>query len=192
MSYAAFGSEVLFGELDGFVERRAASALLEIRATRALTAQIGGGVGHGGRLVVDGAHHDFLPGWLAMVAGSWRVVDGGGRVPFVLLTASLGGSGARTRAIGAAETESYLAFDARLGVAAGWTLFDALSPYLAARAFGGPILWRFRGEDRAGTDRYHYQLALGASALLPGGFNVSAEGVPLGERGATVGVGTMF
>lgn len=183
----------MFGELSGFIERRAAAAALEWRASPDITVQVGGGVGHGGRLVVEGVHHEMLPGWLATVAGSWRVIGGDGRPQFTLLTMTLGASGARTQASGAAgEAASYFAADARLGVAAGWTFFDAISPYAAARVFGGPILWRFRGEDRTGTDRYHYQLALGLSAGLPGGFDVMAEGAPLGERGATVGVGKVF
>ncbi|AKT42738.1 hypothetical protein [Chondromyces crocatus] len=154
--------------------------------------QFGGGVSHGGRLLVEGVHHDFTPGWLATAGGSYRVVRGEGLRPFVLLTATLGASGARTQALGVTTTERYLAFDVRVGAVVGWTLYDTLSPYLAARAFGGPIFWRFQDRDRMGTDRYHYQLALGTSVLLPGGFNVSAEGIPLGERGLSVGVGVLF
>ncbi len=192
VSYGAFGSEIVFGALDGFIERRAFAAGLEWRASPEVTVQLGGGVGHGGRLVVEGVHHEMLPGWLATAAGSWRVLGGPGRPAFTLLTLTLGASGARTREIGAEGTEGYLAIDGRLGAAFGYTLFDALSPYAAARVFGGPILWRFRGESQQGTDRYHYQVALGLSAALPGGFDVMAEGAPIGERGATVGIGKVF
>ncbi|EYF00899.1 hypothetical protein [Chondromyces apiculatus] len=166
-----------------------------MRASRDVTLQAGGGVSHGGSLRVAGVDHEFHPGWLATVGGSYRVFQGEGAAPFVLLTASFGASGAPTQERGAStrtDTERYLAIDARLGALAGWTFFDTLTPYLAARVFGGPIFWRFQGRDITGTDRYHYQLALGTTVLLPGGFNVSAEGIPLGERGLSVGVGVLF
>jgi hypothetical protein len=164
--------------------------------------QLGAGLGHGGQLVVEertGAevarvHHEMSPGWLATLSGSWRVVNGVGSAPFVLLSATLGAAGARTEEVAAGETETagYTAMDLRLGVAVGKTFFQVLSPYAAARVFGGPIFWRFRGEDRTGTDRHHYQLGLGVAVSLPRRFDVFAEGAPLGERAATIGAGVAF
>jgi hypothetical protein len=40
-----------------------------------------------------------------------------------------------------------------------------------------------------GTDRYHYQVGGGLVTALPGGFDMFVEGVPLGERAITLGVG---
>ena len=75
---------------------------------------------------------------------------------------------------------------------AGWTLWDMFTPYLAARVFGGPVFWQTRpsGDPQIGTDRYHYQLATGLSAQLPGRVYVTAEWAPLGEPalGAELGV----
>ena len=193
-SCGAFGSDIVFGDLDGFIERRAATVSFEWRATPDLTLQLGGGIGHGGRLVVDGLSHEMLPGWLSAVSASYRVLGGSEApfVPFVLVSATLGASGARTRQAGEQGTVPYSAFDLRLGVTAGKTFLDVLSPYFAARAFGGPIFWELRGEGVTGTDQRHYQLAVGIAASLPRGVDVFAEGAPFGERGATVGAGVAF
>jgi hypothetical protein len=191
-SYGAFGSDIVFGDVEAFIDRRAVAVALEYRVTQDLTLQVGGGVGHGGRLIVDGgAHHELLPGWLATVSGSYRLVSGG-EAPFVLLTGTIGGSGARTRQYGTDETVGYNAFDLRIGVAAGKTFYDMLSPYLAARLFGGPILWELEGESVTGTDQHHYQIAFGLAASLPRGFDLFVEGAPFGERGTTVGAGVAF
>jgi hypothetical protein len=90
------------------------------------------------------------------------------------------------------ETVGYNAFDLRVGVAVGKTFLDVLSPYLAARLFGGPILWELEGEDVTGTDQHHVQIAFGLAASLPRGFDLFAEGAPFGERAATVGAGVAF
>jgi hypothetical protein len=195
-SYGVFASELVFGDVGASIERRAFAAALEYRLTPDVTLQAGAGLGHGGRLVLDGggagAYHELLPGWLAMAAASWRVVSGAGARPFVLLSATLGASGASTRALRADETVAYTAVDLRLGAVVGKTFFEVLSPYAAARVFGGPILWRFRGEDRMGTDRYHVQVGAGLAVSLPRRFDVFVEIAPLGERSATVGVGRAF
>jgi hypothetical protein len=202
-SYGVFGSELVFGELEGSISRRAAMAAFQYRLRPELSLQVGAGMGHGGSLVIDGGlgpedatavpvRHEMLPGWVATLSGSWRVLDGAASRPLLLLTMTVGASGARTREEGTAESVAYTALDARLGVMVGKTLFDRITPYAALRAFGGPIFWQFRGEDRTGTDRYHYQVGLGLSASLPAQLDVFVEGVPLGERALVLGAGVAF
>ena len=110
----------------------------------------------------------------------------------MLLSGTLGASGARTRQAGEEDTVAFNAFDLRVGVTAGRTFFDVLSPYVSVRAFGGPILWQYRGEDVTGSDQHHYQIAMGLAASLPSGIDVFFEGAPFGERAATVGAGVSF
>jgi hypothetical protein len=74
----------------------------------------------------------------------------------------------------------------------GWTFARLLSPYVEARAFGGPAYWRVQGEDVQGTDAYHYQLGAGASLLIARRLDVFVEGVGLGERGVSTGLGLAF
>jgi len=84
------------------------------------------------------------------------------------------------------------AVDFRLSLMGGKTFEGVLSPYLVVRAFGGPVLWKYRGDYQLGGDKYHFQVGGGLVVALPAHFDVYAEGVPLGERSAVVGMGYSF
>jgi hypothetical protein len=91
------------------------------------------------------------------------------------------------------ETPRFTAFDLRAGAIAGKTIAGVFTPYVTARAFGGPVSWRFDGDAVTGTDLYKYQLGGGLSlALFDRKLDVFAEGIALGERGFAAGVGTSF
>ncbi len=149
-----------------------------------------------GTLTAGGVEREMGPGWLLSGGATWRVLDGTeGAQPYVILSLTFGATGTRTFAdppeVDAPLRGSYLAFDARFGAAVGKTFAGVVSPYAAARAFGGPVLWTEGGETRTGTDRYHVQLA-GGVALLLTPFDVFVEGAPLGEVGVSGGVGAQF
>jgi hypothetical protein len=91
-----------------------------------------------------------------------------------------------------AQRSRLASFDARFSLTVGRTLWQRATPYLAARAFGGPIFFRRDGEATTGTDRYHYQAALGLLVALPAGLDLSAEWAPIGERRLMGGVGVSF
>jgi hypothetical protein len=154
---------------------------------------VGGALGSTvvGSLRPEGASFDLSPGPLVAVTGSFRALDEGRIAPFVLFTASLGAAVDWTTPSGGGPSQSFSAFDARLGVAAGKTIADVVTPYLLARAFGGPILWREQGASVTGTDAYHYQLGAGVVVRL-GAFDLDVEGVPLGERALVGGAGYAF
>jgi hypothetical protein len=105
----------------------------------------------------------------------------------VLLTGSLGASLSWTHP----GSESLLAFDGRVGVAAGKTIAHVVTPYLLARAFGLPVLWRNQGASVVANDAYHYQLG-GGLVVRVGRFDLLVEGVPLGERALVGGAGWAF
>jgi hypothetical protein len=153
----------------------AISAALEFRVSRrwSLQAAVGGILW--GRLGEQRAS----PGVVASLAGSWLALEQGRTWPFVQLSASLSGSSLR---FGDAPLT---AFDARLGVLAGYTVGERITPYVVGRVFGGPVL--FRG--LTGTDASHVQLGLGAVVGLESGLDVSAEIVPFGEQRVSVSVG---
>jgi len=144
-----------------------------------------------GSLRPPGSSFDLTPGPLLTLMGSYRALDEGTIAPFVLLTASLGSAVAWTTPAGGGSSESFWAFDARLGVAAGKTIAHVVTPYLLARAFGLPILWRYEGASTVGTDAYHYQLGVGVVVRV-GAFDIDVEGVPLGERALVGGGGYAF
>jgi hypothetical protein len=154
---------------------------------------VGGAVGSTlvGSLQPQGSSFALSPGPLVTFTGSFRALDEGTIAPFVLFTASLGGAVAWTTPAGGGTSESFWAFDGRLGVAAGKTIAHVVTPYLLARAFGLPILWRNQGASVVGTDAYHYQLGAGVVVRL-GAFDLDVEGVPLGERAIVGGGGYAF
>ncbi len=208
-SYAFTSTTLLFG--DG---RRAdltrhavfGSMQFPLSRTGTLTAQLGAGGIAGGELVHGAARDTIGPGFAAFGGIAWRAYDGTDALPFVQLTATLSGTHALTRtddrgthtdgssSAGARpETPRFTAFDLRVGAIAGKTFANAFTPYVTARAFGGPITWRFDGASVTGTDLYKYQLGGGLSLALFGRrLDVFAEGIALGERGLAAGIGTTF
>jgi len=113
-----------------------------------------------------------------------------------VLGVSGGASGASTRkevlAGPTPATSALYAFDVRAGLIVGKTFWNTLSPYAVFRALGGPLLWSYGGQTVIGGDLYHVQLGAGVVTILPRGFDVFVEGVPLGERAVTLGAGKSF
>jgi hypothetical protein len=193
VAYSVFGTDLTFGGDKGaFIERRAATASLSYRYSDKFTFQASAGATLGGRFVYDGSHHFTLdPGWIASVAATWKIVGTKRGEAFLIAGGALGVSGGPTRDA-AGHGEDMTAIDLRLSVMAGKTFFDVLSPYVVLRAFGGPVLWRYQGQDMVAGDQYHFQIGAGAVVALPEHFDVFAEGVPLGERAGVVGLGYSF
>lgn len=202
-SFGYFRSDLTFftdGPASLAIERRAVSASFDYRITGDTTLSFGAGASIGGRVFTHFERHDILPGWLVSFAYSRRLLDGRGRSPFLLVTASLGASGAMTRQLRLGAPGSELeamplyAIDVRGGLTLGKTFYGVLSPYGAVRAFGGPVLWDHGGKTITGTDRYHFQFSAGVVTALPRGFDLFAEISPLpaGERGITIGGGRSF
>jgi hypothetical protein len=148
-----------------------------------------------GQMAVAGTTYDVRPGPLFSVGASWLAVSERHARPFVLFGFSLGAAFFETHARGAAlgdQTDTMSSFDGRVGVAIGKTLGGAISPYLAARAFGGPVYWTYRGESTTGTDAHHYQLGVGLVVHSREVGDVMVEVIPLGEGLVSVGGGVSF
>ena len=122
------------------------------------------------------------PGGVGSLGVSWLMLEQKDLRPFVQLSGSLAVSGLRV------ATNDYLAIDGRVGLAAGYTLQERFTPYLVARAFGGPVFYA----GNVGTDLFHYQLGAGLVVGLPLGLDLSFEGIPLGEQRLTLGLGFSF
>lgn len=174
-----------------------ASADYRISPTSTIAGGLGAGIG--GLMTVGLRRFRVQPGWEATLSYSYRLLDGRGKLPFLMLGASGGGSGASTREevhAGTAPvpsgTQAFYAFDVRASVTVGKTFWNTLSPYAVGRAFGGPVLWSYDGKSLVGTDQYHFQVGAGLVTALAQGFDVFVEGVPLGERAVTLGAGKTF
>jgi hypothetical protein len=150
---------------------------------------LGAGVGGSLRIGTDGLR--LLPGPLAAATLSCRALDATRLRPFLLVSLSAAASWGTTGRSGTSSTDSIVSGDVRLGVTAGKTIARVLTPYVAARVFGGPVFWRYAGQDATGTDAHHYQVGAGFSLALRR-FDLHFEMAPLGERELAAGAGVAF
>ncbi len=162
---------------------------MERRLGERWAIQLAAGATIDGAMDVEGEHYELLPGFLVSFGGSFRITDGQGYAPFVLV----GMTGAASTGLAESLTEKtrLTSFDVRLSLTVGKLIANTFAPYLVARAFGGPVLWERAGESVNGADRHHVQL--GAGILVTAGrVDAFTEIVPLGEQTATVGVSVAF
>ena len=164
------------------LEQLAAVGTYDFHLDDKRTLQFGAGLLIGGTLRLQGRPYHLGPGLTASFGMSWLLVEPKGFVPFVMLSGSFSATAA------ANALSPYYAFDLRAGIAAGFVLFGRLTPYLAARLFGGPVFWN----GMVGGDASHFQLGGGVLLGLPAGFDLSAECIPLGEQSVSVTVGHSF
>lgn len=158
------------------------------RFDKRMSLRLSAGALLGGRLSGEGYDYDLAPGWIAAVSGSYQLFGDPGRVPFLIATLSFGSSGTRTTQLGGSETAYLSSSDVRVGAMFGYTFWRRVSPYVAVRAFGGPVVWRHIGLSYVGTDRHHYTLGGGLSLSLPLGIDVRIDGSALGERSISAGL----
>jgi len=171
-------------------ETRLASVVaLSYLPTTHLSFDASVGAGLGGKLTLPDGAHEFSVGPVFGLGASWRVVDG---KPFVILTSLLSYTSSTTRTNDAGGPVGYNAFDLRVGGIVGTTLWDRFSPYALARAFGGPVYWRYEGAPVTGTDTHHYQVGVGFALAVTRRFDLFVEGVPLGEQAVSAGLALAF
>lgn len=191
----AFNSTLLFGAARLDVWEQAVLASLQYRASDRWTLQASAGAIVTGALSSGNVSHRMRPGWLYGLAASYRVLDGTGWLPFVLVSASFSASGTATEASdapGSGHHASLVSVDASAVLTVGKTFLRALSPYVVGRVFGGPVFWQGEGAQRTGTDAYHYQAGLGLSVAVLQRFDAFIEFAPLGERRVSAGAGLAF
>jgi len=156
------------------------------------TARASAGVILGGALQPDdGTNHDVESGGSVTLGTDYRALVGRGVTPYLDLSLFLSGSWAQTVAPDSDDKTDYSAYDARLGIRAGWNVEDTVFPYVATRVFGGPVNWELDGEDVVGNDVNHYQVALGASTQI-GPVGLFVEGAFLGEKALSTGLSTTW
>ena len=141
-----------------------------------------------GTMVALGQTHDVAAGWLVNAVGTRRWLFGSQNRFFATASLSVGFSSTATRMRGTNQDVGLQAGDLRVGGLAGVTLWNRFSPYLLARAFGGPVSWRLNGDDIIGSDQHHYQLGAGASIRLPAGMSALIDASLVGERSLSIGV----
>lgn len=169
------------------LEELALGASYERRVSKKVTLQLsGGGIGYAR---VGGRGAEAMRGFFGGAGVSWSVRDEKGPWPFVMVGLSLSASLATPPRGG---DDALYAFDVRASVTAGYTFWKRFTPYAVGRLFGGPVVQTVGGRSYGGTDLYHVQLGAGFVVGLPGGFDVSAELIPLGEQRVSASVGLSF
>jgi len=148
--------------------------------------QLSGGVSLGGELETADERWRIGPGWLGTIRGSRQWRGSAGLVPAVSTSVAL--SVSRARIHDDEDDATLLATDLRLGVVAAWNVGPAWSPYLSVRVFGGPVLWLEDDAVETGTDRHHYNAALGSRLHLPGGTSLFIDASLLGEQSLGAGL----
>lgn len=195
-SYSFTSTTILFGNgRRADLERSAVFTGAEVPiGERGMTLRFGaGGVTNGHLLLANGGRASFGPGPTGFFGFGLPIVASRGAIPFVQLSGTLAVSRVATRGPGPRDAPSFTAFDLRIAATAGYNLGGWFVPYIAGRAFGGPVYYRYAGEAVTGTDLYKYQVAGGfAASFFYRAFDVFVEGVPLGERGVSAGLGTTF
>lgn len=134
-----------------------------------------------------GDHESLGNGWLAGVSAARRLSDQKGILPDVGLSLALAVS-KRTLAETPATTAAVTSADVRVGLEAGWEL-GSWHLHGIARTFGGPVWWTRPGlATDLGGDHTHVQIGAGVSRKV-GALHLFGEVIPVGESGATFGLG---
>ena len=182
----------LSDQTEATFEQASLLASMSWRLGSSFTLQAGAGALLGGYLQDLDGRHPFDPGLVLQVSGSWLLVPPREGGPFVATSVGLSLLRAATQAGLAGPAADFTAADAFVSASAGWPVAGWLSPYVAAKLFGGPVWWHRSSGAVTGTDANHYQVAVGAAAALPGKFDLLVEWAPLGARAVTVALGREF
>lgn len=144
-----------------------------------------------GDLRHEGRTHIYRPGGAVAFSASREWLDDWRHHTF--LTTSFSGSVliAPTQDP-AGDRGLYFASDVRAGIAFGRTFWNVVSPYVALRVFGGPIIWSRPDVFMTGHDPDHHVGALGAVFTLPRNLELSIDWGVSGARGLSGGLGVAF
>lgn len=188
-SWAFTSTTILFGEgRRADLTRHSIFAGSEIPLSEKVGVRFGAGGIAGGAIHPRGERATFGPGATAFAGAAINVITERSGAPFLQVSGTLSFSRVATRGPSPNEAPSFTALDFRLGATAGKTIGGVFIPYASLRAFGGPIFYRYAGEAVTGTDLYKYQIG-GGFALRLAFLDVFVEGIPLGERGVSAGLG---
>jgi hypothetical protein len=156
-----------------------------------LGLRLGGGGIFAGELKKGDEKYKILPGFVVTLQLSKRILETRGLIPYIIGSLTAGVSAVKTRSDTSKDTR-LVATDFKLAAAVGYTFFGFFSPYVSPRVFGGPVFWKHDDKKVIGTDRNHYQLAVGTSLLLPLGIDLYVDWSPLGEKSISAGAGLSF
>jgi hypothetical protein len=188
-SWAFTSTTILFGDgRRADLTRHSVFAGSEIPISERVGIRFGAGGIVAGTIHPHGERASFGPGATAFFGSALTVIPERAGAPFLQVSGTLSFSRVATRGPLPNEAPSFTALDFRLGGTVGKTIGGVFIPYASLRAFGGPIFYRYAGAAVTGTDLYKYQIG-GGFALRLKFVDAFVEGIPLGERGISAGLG---
>lgn len=131
--------------------------------------------------------HLVKPGGVIAVGFEYLYRRGEGYVPTLDYSVFLSAASTKTENPTTQDKTNYFSSDLRFGGRASWNIKGWVFPYIAGRAFGGPVSWELDDLDVTGTDIHHYQFALG-TAIQFGSVGTFAEWAGLGEKALSIGL----
>lgn len=196
LSYGFSDTKLIFSNDTRHRFRQSAYSLSFLAALEGGTV-LGGAVGPhmGGRVDgLRGSDESFTirPGVVWSFTVARRLFGTKATIPFLLVVGTFSGSSASTRRESDGEAAGLHAFDAKVDLSVGWTLGEAFSPYLALRAFGGPVLWRLDDARVLGSDLYHLSGAVGFNLTVANRVSLYFDGAFVGMRGLSGGAAVRF
>ncbi len=161
------------------------------------TLEFGAGSLLGGFLLTNMTKATFTPGVIADVSLSHLIVAPHRYAsPFLLLSFTLAGVWSRTTIPDSSNEPDYVAFDFSADLAAGVSMKikrQAITPFLSARLFGGPVFWTHGDSTVLGSDAYHYALGPGLAVSLERSRVGLSMGCSLvGEKNVRAGISVAF
>jgi hypothetical protein len=188
--FSLLDTDLLFdGTTQAHLVEQTLNAGVSYRLGPRTSLALGLGVLLDGTVTAPDAAHSLHGGWSGSATLSHVFYAGEGRWPMLLGSATFAESWARAHAPGGTEDPAFAGIDFRVAATAAKTFRNRFTPYLGVSLFGGPIFWRYGGEDVTGTDAYHFQILAGLQVALPAGFDLGLEVAPLGERAVNLSVG---
>jgi hypothetical protein len=137
-------------------------------------------------------HYEIRPGVVWGLTIARRFFGTKPTMPYLLVIGTFSGSSTSTRRESDGERAGLHAFDAKADLSMGWTLGEAFSPYVAVRAFGGPVLWKQDDQLRLAGDLYHVSLACGFNLSIANRVSAFFDGAFLGARSLSGGFAVRF
>lgn len=202
LSYGYFVADLRFdGEANYTLTQHTLAASVGRQLGDAFSLNLSAGAILDGQLEGENSTHDVSPGWLVGAQLSRRWIGGNTRTPAPFLMTSLGLGFSMTKTERSdltqppADSVTLTASDLRLGVMFGISMWDGFAPYLATRAFLGPVSWTRGGSSSVGSDRHHYTLGGGLAWNVTrgtGGISLLVDGSFLGERSVSGGTSISF
>ncbi len=181
-------TKIKLGDERASLVQGATAATIDLQPFDRFVISVAGGVALPGSLRFRDERYELLAGPIGGAGLSLRVLDGVGPLPFAQVAFTYSLIRSKTRASDGTEADFH-SKDVRFGLVVGKAIGKVVAPFAFVRYFGGGTEWAPFGH---GSDAYRYHVGVGGSFALGGTFDGLVEVAFLGEKRASIGIGTTF